>query len=255
MIRASIRGVTSLVVAVRYLTIVRLPGRAPQDAKALGRAAPWFPLVGLGIGVALAAVERVTSLLFPSLLSALLTVTAWKLLTGGLHLDGLADCLDGLAGRDAAHRLAIMRDSRIGAFGAIGLILFLLLEIAAVAELPPAVRWRALLAVPAIARAVPAVLARLFPAARAEGHGAAFQAGARAVAAPIALALALVVAGGAAGSAGLLATAAALVAALALAWFMALRLSGVTGDVLGAAIEVAELTALLTVSAWAHAGL
>jgi len=242
-------------VAVRYLTIVPLPGRPPQGGEALGRAAPWFPAVGLGIGLVLAAVDRATSALFPSLLAALLTVTAWKLLTGSLHLDGLADCLDGLMGRDAAHRLAIMRDSRIGAFGAIGLILFLLTEIAAVAELPPAVRWRALLLVPAAGRATPALLAALFPPARAEGHGAAFRAGARLSAAPIALAVGLVVGAAALGSAGLVAAAAAVVAALALASFMVARLSGITGDVLGAAIEVAELAALLTVSAWAHARL
>ena len=70
-------------------------------------------------------------------------MTLWKLLTGGLHFDGPADCLDGLVGRDSVDRLRIMRDSRIGAFGAIGLILFLLLEVAAVSELTPAARWRA----------------------------------------------------------------------------------------------------------------
>jgi adenosylcobinamide-GDP ribazoletransferase len=90
-------------------------------------------------------------------------VTAWKLLTGGLHLDGLADCLDGLVGRDREHRLAIMRDSRIGTFGAVGLILFLMLEIVAVGELPPALRWRALIVVPTLARAVPPVLAPVPP--------------------------------------------------------------------------------------------
>ncbi|MEK7714563.1 MAG: adenosylcobinamide-GDP ribazoletransferase, partial [candidate division NC10 bacterium] len=111
------------------------------------------------------------------------------------------------------------------------------------------------LVIPAAARATPALLARLFPAAKAEGHGAAFRAGARVVAAPVALAVALVAAVAALGPARLLVTAAALVAALALAWFMASRLAGITGDVLGAAIEVAELAALLTVSAWMHARL
>ena len=129
---------TGLLVAARYLTIVPLPGVVPGRADSLGRAAVWFPAIGLGIGAVLFGAERVTAVLFPSLLAALLTVTAWKLLTGGLHLDGLADCLDGLAGHDAEHRLAIMRDSCIGAFGAIGLILFLLLEVVAVAELPSA---------------------------------------------------------------------------------------------------------------------
>jgi adenosylcobinamide-GDP ribazoletransferase len=132
--------VTGLVVAARYLTIVPLPGPARPSADALGRAAPWFPVIGLGIGLILAIVDRVTQVFFPLLLAGLLTVTVWKLLTGGLHLDGLADCLDSLGGRDPEQRLAIMSDSRIGAFGALGLILLLLLEIAAVSELPPGVR-------------------------------------------------------------------------------------------------------------------
>jgi adenosylcobinamide-GDP ribazoletransferase len=220
--------------------------------EALGRAAPWFPVVGLGIGAVLVAVERAAGVLFPALLAALLTVTAWKVLTGGLHLDGLADCLDGVAGRDAAHRLAIMRDSRIGAFGAIGLILFLLLEIAAVAELRPGLRWRALLVLPAVARATPPLLSSLFPPATAEGHGATFRLGVRWSAAPLALVLALAFAWAALDLPGLLLAVAAILIAVVFAWFMATRLSGITGDVYGAAIEVAELAGLLTVSAWAH---
>ena len=243
---------TGLVLAVRYLTIVPLAGRPTHGVDALGRAAGWFPVVGLGLGLVLVGVERVTSVLFPSLLAALLTVTAWKVLTGGLHLDGLADCLDGLVGRDAEHRLSIMRDSRIGAFGAVGLILFLLLEIAAVAELPAGLRWRALLVLPALARATPPLLARCFPPAKGEGHGAAFRNGLRAGAVPVALALALALVWGGLGVAGLVGAGTALAAAFALSGFMAVRLGGVTGDVLGAAIEVTELAGLLTVSAWAH---
>jgi adenosylcobinamide-GDP ribazoletransferase len=203
----------------------------------------------------LVATEKVTTLVFPTLLAALLTVTVWKVVTGGLHLDGLADCLDGLVGRDPEHRLAIMRDSRIGAFGALGLILFLLLELAAVAELPQAVRWRVLLAAPAIARALPPLLARAFPAARPHGHGAAFRAGLHRGSAAVALALGAAVAFGALGPMAAVALAAAVVVALAGGWFMAGRLGGISGDVLGASVEVAELAVLLTVSAWAHAGL
>jgi len=244
--------VTGLLVAARYLTIVPLPGVVPDRADSLGRAAVWFPAIGLGIGAVLVGAERVTAVLFPSLLAALLTVTAWKLLTGGLHLDGLADCLDGLAGRDAEHRLAIMRDSRIGAFGAIGLILFLLLEVVAVAELPSGVRGRALLVVPVIARATPPLLVRLFPAAKLEGLGAAFGASVSGWAAPTALAIALVVTLAALHSVAVPVFAVSVLSALALTRFFAARVSGITGDVLGAAIEVAELAGLLTVSAWAH---
>jgi adenosylcobinamide-GDP ribazoletransferase len=246
--------VTGLVVAARYLTIVPVPGPSISSADAIGRAAPWFPVIGLAIGVILAVMDRVTQVIFPLLLAGLLTVAVWKLLTGGLHLDGLADCLDGLGGRDAEQRLAIMRDSRIGAFGALGLILFLLLEIAALSEMPSAVRARALLVVPAVARATPPLLARLFPPAKQEGLGAAFGAGVGALAAPIALAIALVVAIVALRGLGIVVVVAAVVSALAVTRFFAVRVSGITGDVLGAAIEIAELAGLLTVSAWSHLG-
>lgn len=250
--RASIRPVNGLVVAARYLTILPLPGPGPLRGDALGAAAPWFPVVGLGIGLTLVGVDAVTELLFSTTLAALLTVAAWKLLTGGLHLDGVADCLDGLTGRDVEHRLAIMRDSRIGAFGAVGLILLLLLEIAALAELPPTARWRVLLAAPAIARAMPPLVARAFPAARPEGHGASFRVGLRATSAPLALALAALASLASLGPVGLVAFAIATLGSLGLGRFATRRLSGVTGDVLGASVEIAELAVLLTVTAWVH---
>lgn len=243
---------SGLLVAARYLTIVPVPGRHGGSLERLGRAAVWFPVVGLGIGVALVVVEHVAVRLFPPFLAALLVVTAWKIASGGLHLDGLADCFDGLMGRDPTHRLAIMRDSRIGAFGAIGLILFLLLEITAFAELPAATRWRALLAAPAIGRAMPVLVARLFGAARPDGHGAAFHAGLGRWPAPVVLLIAVVVAALALGPAGLAAVAVAALVTVAFGAFMRARLGGVTGDVLGAVIEAAELTVLLTASAWAH---
>jgi adenosylcobinamide-GDP ribazoletransferase len=244
--------VNGLVRAARYLTIVPFPGGAGAPLTGLGAAAPWFPVVGLLIGVLLVAVDHLTTRLFPTLLAALLTVTAWKLLTGGLHLDGLADCLDGLLGRDPAHRLSIMRDSRIGAFGAIGLILFLLLELAALADLPSPTRWQTLLAAPAIARAAPPLLARLFPSARPEGMGALFQRDVVPWAPPVALLLALATAVAALGVAGVVVTAVAMLAAVAVGRFFTTRLGGTTGDVLGASVEMAELSVLLTVSAWIH---
>jgi adenosylcobinamide-GDP ribazoletransferase len=247
--------VSGLLAACRYLTIVPFPGRSHAPLEVLGRSAAWFPVVGLGLGLALALVERLTSWLFPPLLSALLTVTAWKLLTGGLHLDGLADCLDGLVGRDPEHRLAIMRDSRIGAFGAIGLILFLMLEIVALAELAPGIRARALIAALVIARATPALLAQLFQPARLDGQGAAFHAGLRPSAVPLGIAVALAAALLTLGALGIAALAVGLLAAVAMTAFVARRLGGVTGDVLGASVEVAELAVLLTVSAWTYARL
>jgi len=247
--------VTGLVAAARYLTIVPIPGAAPGRANGFGGAAVWFPVVGLGLGAVLVGVDRVTALLFPSLLAALLTVTAWKLLTGGLHLDGLADCLDGLVGRDREHRLAIMRDSRIGTFGAVGLILFLMLEIVALSGMDWNARWRTLLVAPTIGRATPPLLARLFPAAPGEGQGAAFAGAVRRRTAITAIIVAVVVALIAFGASGLVALALALAVALLAARFLTARVGGITGDVLGAVVEVAELTVLLTVAGWAGARL
>jgi adenosylcobinamide-GDP ribazoletransferase len=245
--------VSGLALAVRYLTIVPLPGRRHAPLHDLGRAAPWFPVVGLGLGLLLVVADALVTRWFPSLLAALLTLTTWKVLTGGLHLDGLADCLDGLGGRDREQRLAIMRDSRLGTFGAVGLILFLLLELSALSELGPAVRWPALLAVPAIGRAAPPVLARLFSAARPGGQGALFAAGVGRTGVLLAVALAGGIAAGALGAAGLVAATVGLGAAVLAGRVMAGRLGGLTGDVLGAAVEVAELAALLAVIAWTGA--
>jgi adenosylcobinamide-GDP ribazoletransferase len=244
--------VTSLALALRYLTIAPIPAGAHVQPTALGRAAAWFPLIGLLLGLVVAAGDRVIGLVFPSLLDALLTVTLWKLLTGGLHLDGLADCLDGLAGRDAGDRLRIMRDSRIGAFGTIGLILFLLLEVAAVSELAPVTRWRAFATAPALARAVPPLIAWIFPLATPPGQGAMFRSGLTRARVVVALALGAAIAVAALGLAGLLVVALALMAGLGLGRFYTGRLGGVTGDVLGAIIETVELIVLLAVVAWTN---
>ena len=244
---------SGLLLAIRYLTILPVPAPDPARVGGLGRSAAWFPVVGLALGVLVTAVDALAVQLFSALVSAILTITAWKLVTGGLHLDGLADCLDGFMGGDRERRLAIMRDSRIGTFGALGLILVLVLEIAAVAELPPTFRWRLLLVAPAVGRAVPPVLARLFAAARPEGQGAAFVATVGARGSVIALAVAAAVATVLLGITGVLATTVAVLVAIGAAWFVARRLGGVTGDVLGAAVETTELVVILVVLAWVGA--
>jgi adenosylcobinamide-GDP ribazoletransferase len=242
--------VSGLVLAIRYLTILPLPGGAHRPPDALGRASAWFPLVGAGLGGLLGLADHLTTRVFPPWVSAALTVLLWKVGSGGLHLDGLADCLDGLAGRDREHRLAIMRDSHIGTFGAAGLVLFLVLEVVALAEVPPAVRWRVLLAAATVARVMPPLLARLLRPARSEGQGAAFAAAVSTGGAAVAATAALLIAFAALGAAGLVATVLAVLVVGAGAVLLARRLGGLTGDVLGGALEAAELLVVLTVLAW-----
>lgn len=244
---------SGFVTAARYLTIVPVPSRqADGGPEALGRAAGWFPVVGFALGLVLAAADRGLQRAFPPILVALLTLTAWKVLTGGLHLDGLADCLDGLMGRDREERLRIMRDSRIGAFGALGLIFLLLLELTALAELPAGVRWRALLAIPAMSRATAPLLAVLFPPAAGAGQGAIFVGSVRVSGAWIAALGALGISLLALGPVGAAAFCVACVAAGGVGWSLSRQLAGLTGDVIGAAVETAELAVLLFLVAWAQ---
>ena len=233
--------------AARYLTIVPIPGVAPSR-EGPGAGAAWFPVVGLAIGALLVLVDRAASALFAPLLAALLTVTAWKLVTGGLHLDGVADCLDGLVGVDPGQRLAIMRDSRIGAFGAVGLILFLLLEVAAVSGIDAHMRWRALLVAPVVGRAMSPLMARMFPAT-SSGHGARFREDLGTAGPVVATAIAFVVAIGILGAWGVLALVLGVILMTVIGAFMTQRLGGVSGDVHGAAVEFTELAVLLVAAA------
>ncbi len=239
-----------LITAVRFLTIVPVPGRGLDGPGALGRAATWFPLVGLALGLVLAVVNWLLFWLFPPLLSALLVLTAWKLLTGGIHLDGLADCLDGLGARDPNQALAIMRDSRIGTFGAMGLILLLLLALVALAELPRMARGETLVMAPLVGRYAPLLLARGFPPVSGDrGYGAAFIRAVSGTALLIGGAMVAIVASVVRWPHGLIAAAAGLGVAWVAGWMFSRRLRGLTGDGLGASVELAELGVLLAVVA------
>src|SRR5215216_7002194 len=117
---------------------------SPGDS---GRASVWYPLVGLVIGALTWLVWKGAMLLFPSLVAGIIALIAWVALTGGLHLDGLADCCDGLlASVSVERRLEIMKDPHLGAFGVIGLILILFLKATVLASLLPATTFGILLA-------------------------------------------------------------------------------------------------------------
>ncbi|HUZ71783.1 MAG TPA: adenosylcobinamide-GDP ribazoletransferase [Stellaceae bacterium] len=243
-----------LVLVARFFT--RLPlgtAAALPEPGALARAAWGFPVVGAGIGiVAAAAFAAVRALALPHLAAAFIAVGAGVLVTGALHEDGLADTADGCGGGDAEAKLAIMRDSRSGAFGVLALVFSVVLRAAALAAVDG--RWAvlgALVAAHAVGRgALPAVL-RLVPPARSDGLGAAAgepdPAGV-AWSLGIAAVLALVGLGLKAGIAALIAAA----AVMALVAMLARRqIGGHTGDVLGAIEQGGEMTMLLAAASWA----
>jgi adenosylcobinamide-GDP ribazoletransferase len=229
--------------AVTFLTTLPAPSAA-LPPEGLGRAAVWFPAVGVVIGVLLWGVRWLGDQLFDPWLAGALVVTAWAVLTGGLHLDGLADCCDGLlapVGRE--RRLEILRDPRLGSFGALGLGLFLLLKTLATAHAAHA----ALLIAPAWARWALLVAARQ-PQARPGGMGASFAAGMTPGVLAAAALLPLLLGGLAPlrGLVALLVAGGAIWGALRLA---RARIGGVTGDVYGLVVELCELAVLLVFAA------
>jgi adenosylcobinamide-GDP ribazoletransferase len=127
-----------LFLAFSFLTAVPVNLKEPPARGDTGRAAIWFPLIGMLIGGVSAILWLVSRQFFSPLTAAVLAVVVWIGLSGGLHLDGLADCCDGmLHPSNPERRLEIMKDPRLGTFGGLGLILAVLVKIALLSELPP----------------------------------------------------------------------------------------------------------------------
>ncbi|HRA64554.1 MAG: adenosylcobinamide-GDP ribazoletransferase [Caldilinea sp.] len=229
--------------AVGFLTTLPVP-RHDLLPDGLHRAARWFPTIGLLLGVILAGSAWAFAWLFPPTVTAVLVVGLWAGLTGALHLDGVADCGDGLLPPLArTRRLEIMRDPRLGAFGVTALVLILLLKTAALAALAlmrPALA-PALLLAPIWARWLILLAARL-PAARAEGMGASLgpTLSNRQLAFAALLPVVLTAVMGIGHWPVILATGAAILAGLGVLHLAQQRLGGVTGDVFGAVVEVSE---------------
>ena len=162
---------STLPLALTFLTKLPWPWRGPADETALARSMFWFPWVGALLGLifwgAWAGLQKI--LPAPAAAALLLALTVW--VTGGLHLDGLADTADGLGGgRTPEEALRIMKDSRVGAFGVISLILALVLKFSLFLSLATQTRGAGvLLLFPVISRWSMVLLAYLSPYARAEG--------------------------------------------------------------------------------------
>lgn len=237
----------ALLLAIQFLT--RLPGPALADLapRDWGHSALAYPLVGLLIGALLAGLQFVMGHSDP-LLQAALLLSAWVLLTGGLHLDGLADTADAWVGGhgDRQRTLDIMKDPRSGPAAVSVVVLVLLLKFAALAVLLHGVTWPALLLAPLLGRAALLGMLLSTPYVRAGGMGAAI---AEHLPRKAALALLLAVAVGAALPAdGWKALLAVLLVAFLLRRAFLARLGGVTGDMLGAAVELSEAAALLALA-------
>lgn len=239
------RGV---LVATAFLT--RVPVPVVADAGDVGRAARWFPLIGgvLGAANALIAWTMTEVMDFPAALTATLVVGLAAWVTGAIHLDGLADTVDGFGGgRDREGVLRIMRDPLIGSYGATALVFVIGVKVTAVAALLnrddtlPFV-----VAAPALARWTIPALAAWMPYARTEGGlGKAVTHERDTVGLVVATTVAAVIAIGGLGVDGLTSWAFAALTALSIARTARRRIGGVTGDVFGASVELTEASVLL----------
>ena len=245
--------------AVTLLTTLPVPARAQAriGAREVAASAPFFPVVGAVLGLAVGLVGQLVAERSGEVLGAAVAVVLLVLLTGALHLDGLADGADALGARGGSRerRLEIMRDSATGAYGTAAIAGWLLLVAAALAALPPDA-WAAVLAwVLALARTLAVAHAWALPPARPEGLGAGFSMGTAALAAAVVV-TALVGAGAAALPAGgalsgppaetIVVAAAGALVAFAIVLLLARKLiGGRTGDTLGASIALAEAAALI----------
>jgi adenosylcobinamide-GDP ribazoletransferase len=234
--------------AVSFLTVIPAGGTASGEAW-LSRAAVWFPLVGALVGAGAAGVVLLADVagLSPALGGALAIVFA-IIVTRGLHEDGLADTADGLGVHGARERrLAAMKDSAVGAHGALAMACALVLAALALASLDAGDAARALIVAHVLSRTAMVVVAALLPKARvAEGLGRSL-----AVAPPVAVVAVLVAVVITAALAAAIALAAAAVA-LAVALAVQHRaFGGRTGDTLGASGKLVEVAALVALSgAW-----
>jgi adenosylcobinamide-GDP ribazoletransferase len=242
--------VENLVAAFQFLTRIPMP-RLAYAPDSLSRSLAFFPVVGLALGAAAALVHR---LLAPHLgrpIVALAVVLFLALTTGALHEDGLADAADGFGGgRDREHTLAVLRDSRIGSYGALALILSVSARVLLLSSIPRAHLTGYLVAAQTLSRWTSLPLS-LLPAARSgDGQGArvAGQVSPGTLALGSALALGICAA---ALRRSLVAPSccAVLVTALAARFFWR-RLGGVTGDCFGAVIQLTEI-AIYCCGAWA----
>ena len=242
--------------AILFLTILPLPTKREVTEAHLARATACFPLVGMLLGGALFLSARLAASLWsPPMVNALVLIL-WGLLTGGLHLDGLADTVDGLCGgATREEKLAIMRDSRVGVFGAATLFGLLLLKFSLLGELGGAAYGDALVLAPTLGRWAMVCAIFFLPPARAGGMGHLFKKHcdwrelAFATATALGCAILLLGPWGSAvfGGLGL--------AVAVMAWALTRALGGLTGDTYGALCEVGEVLTLVIISLLAKGGL
>jgi adenosylcobinamide-GDP ribazoletransferase len=239
--------------ALRFLTIIPIPGRRRISSEELGRSIVYFPVVGLIIGLILVGLSLLLMLFLPSALVAVLLLAALVAISGAFHLDGFVDTCDGMAGgKTVEERWRIMKDSRVGSFGIIGVCLLLLVKYVSLSNVPDSWLVETLVLMPVISRWAMVYAIFAYPYAKPSGLGKTFKQGARWWRFLIATVITLVVVFVLGRLTGLILMLAIWVVVVAMAAYLKTKFGGLTGDTYGAINEVAEVCFLILVCLLAY---
>src|SRR5688572_21341467 len=159
-------------IAIQFLTRLPVPGKLYASEETLGKAAQFFPLVGALVGAGAALTFWLLQFLLPHSAAALCAIIFTAFITNGFHEDGLADSFDGFGGGWTKEQtLEIMRDSRLGTYGALALVFLILGKFSFLSTLAPGQVWRWLIVAHTASRWTVLPLCAWLPYARAEGQG------------------------------------------------------------------------------------
>lgn len=243
----------AFIAAVRLLTILPL-GKSRSDQSSIAFSPAFFPLTGALVGGIMAGIFFGAAQFLPTMVAAALVVAAGVIATGAMHVDGLADTADGLfSGSTPERRLEIMSDPRTGSFGAAAIVLVILIKWTALSSLTAEAGWPVLIVAATASRFAVVPVMALFRYARAQGIGDVYASRTRGtlIAATVSAVAVTAIVGAYGGfAAGMI----GVVAGLAIAAIANSRLNGVTGDIYGAVIELAEVAALLSAVAFIEGG-
>jgi len=239
---------TSFLLALQFLTIMPLKIKEISEKKIAG-AMIYFPFVGLLLGLALSGINTLLLILnFPSLTVNIILVVALIGITGGIHMDGLSDTADAfLSGKPKDEMLAIMRDSRIGVMGAVSIVSVILLKIGLISAVPAPLKTNTLLLMCVLSRWSSVLAVFLFPYAREDGKARVFIEGMNLKIFALSLFAAIVVAFAIWRLKGILALLIVAGCVYLGGRFASRKIGGITGDTIGAGIELTEVAALFIV--------
>lgn len=233
--------------ALLFLTRIPLP-QVELDENKIASSLPFFPLAGAVIGGILTLIHILGQRILPDQVVAGITVVISIIITGGMHLDGFADTMDGLfCFGDRENKLTVMKDSRTGAYGVIGLILVILLKYLLISSLSKAHLIPALISFPIISRWMMTFAIVFYPYAREKGLGKAF-AGQKLSAFILASITTILINYITVGLEGLIVVLGVFVAGFLFIQYLLRQLGGMTGDTYGAINEFCEIMALLMFS-------